>query len=127
MEEYFQKRKENGLDSTYFRKKLKQLGKSDEEVHEIFMELDDDWTKELLFENEIKYRRLYLTVGLIIGIGACILAILGALGFFMGGRLLVVWTGGIAGGFTLAIKGYFAGKNAKLRADRRRIKYKMFK
>lgn len=119
---YFEQRSQNNRDNKPIAEHLKNIGKTPDEIHEILIEFDDEWDRELLLRKEVKNAKIYF-----IGGSAAAIAI-GAFTIFtalnpIGMRLTYVWYGGVAGGLLLAIKGWNNLKKQENREKRLKIKY----
>lgn len=126
MEEYFAKRRESGLDSRYFQGKLEVLGKSEGEIHEILMELDNDWQKEMVFDAERKNLPWMLISGFFVVTVCFFMAVWGGQKNFLNNSMNILWAGGMATGLLGILKAISVRKKAVRRAERRRMKYKMY-
>jgi hypothetical protein len=101
---YFEQRSQNNPDSTSITDHLRHIGKSNDEIHEILIEFDDEWDRELLLRKELKNAKIYFTGGLSAAIAIGAFTIFSALNP-ISLRITYVWHGGIAGGLLLSIKG----------------------
>lgn len=107
-------------------KRFKQAGIPDESMHDILLELEDDAAKDETERIRSGSSKTKIIFGLGIAIPLMVLSILIALGKFFSGSAIVIWYGGIAYGLLMAQRGYADIKKAKLRKQRRAIKWSVW-
>lgn len=121
-----EKRTSNKINQTHFKKRLEILGKNENQIHEILVEIDDDCDKELLAGQGIKKAKTGLFISLFIALGFASLSIATALGYLLGGRIQVFFFGIIGASLVYTIKSYQEIKAVKHRKKRRAMKWDSF-
>lgn len=125
MEDYIsEKRNGRRIDEKSFTRRLEKLKKTDEQVHQIMIEMDDDCDKELLASSGVKKAKKGLVMSIVIGLSLAVFSILSALGHLFQGNVVVVFYGGIATAFLFGGKSYNEIVGVKLRRKRRELKWK---
>lgn len=129
VEEYIAKKREkHPIDTAQFRQRIHQLGFSEDQAHDILIEMDDDADAELLAGIGIKKARQRLVVSLVIGIAGIVFSIIAALGMLSGGfGILIIPFGLVGGAFITAGKASAEIGLVAKRKKRRRMKYEVWK
>lgn len=127
-EDYFQERVNSGTFSeTNYRRRLKKLRKTDGEIYDILIELDDDFDKFLLKGMPSKRAKLIAVLGFSAAISLMVITILMATGKFLSGNIIIVFTSGIGTGIVTGLKGLNELKMEKYRKERRMFKWENWK
>jgi len=121
--DYLDQRKDGTLDSSSIERRLRKMRKSQDQIHQIMIEFDDEWDRECIHTREVKNSTKLFYGGLLAAFCIGVISILSALGVRLFSNITIVWIGGVAGGFMLAIKGFNGMRKTKLREKRLKIKY----
>ena len=121
--DYLDQRKNQNLNSKSIERRLKNLGKNEDQIHQIMIEFDDEWDRECMHHREVKNSKTFFVGGLLAAFCAGIISILSALGFGILPNFTLVWIGGVSAGLMLALKGASGIRKSKLRTNRLKIKY----
>ncbi len=106
VEEYLENRRfKKNIPTSEFRFKLRKLNQNEEQINDLLLKMDDEWTKEQFMRAKLKTAKTNFILGITVSILAVLLAILGYLGYLAEGRVFIFYYGAIAGGIVLAIKG----------------------
>lgn len=123
--EYFieQKYLKNSTVENECRTQLKQTGKTEDEIHDILIEFDDEWTKEQL-QGESRKKAKFFIIGGGLGFvfGGVYLVYLALLGGFSTGSIVL-----LAGSALTVLKGFNEIADAKRRKVRRALKWTSWK
>ena len=121
--DYLDQRQKAELDTSSIERRLRKIRKNEDQIHQILIEFDDEWDRECNHQREVKNSQTIFVGGLIAAFCIGTISILSALGFGIFPNFTIVWVGGVAGGFMLAIKGFNGMRKRKLREKRLKIKY----
>lgn len=121
--DYLDQRQKAELDSASIERRLRKMRKNKDQIHQIMIEFDDEWDRECIHQREVKNSKTIFVGGLIAAFCIGTINIISALGFGPFPNFTIIWIGGVAGGFMLAIKGFNGMRKRKLREKRLKIKY----
>lgn len=125
-EDYFQERMSTGIyDEKTYTQRLKKLRKTDSQIQDVLIELDDDYTKFQLHGMTPKRAKLMALVGFSIAFTAILIAFLAALGTLLNGTFSTVLITGIGTGLVSGLKGLNELKMERYRKERRAIKWQI--
>ena len=121
---HFLKSQHNGTDSSNETKRaLSKLGKSEHQVHEIWMEFDTELEKEKIGIDALKKSKNHVIIGVVLALSMGFLSFLSALKIVTIGDRFFLFYGGVASGILLVMNGVRAQKNEKIRKKRRDLKW----
>lgn len=121
--DYLEQRKSAQLDLQSIRRRMEKIGKTEDEIHQLLIEFDDEWDREQLHLHEVKYAKSLFLGGLILAFSIGIVSILSAMNIGPFSRIPFIWYGGVAAGLLLAFKGRNGIRKTKFREKRLKIKY----
>lgn len=125
VEDYIsEKRNGQNLNKNTYTIRLKKLKKTEDQIHEIMMEIEDDCDRELLASSGVKNAKKGIIISVIVGLSLALVSILSALGYLFQGNLMVLFYGGIASAFFFGTKNYNEIVGVEHRRKRRELKWK---
>lgn len=121
---HFLKSQHNRTDSAHETKRaLSKLGKSEHQVHEIWIEFETELEKEKIGIDALKKSKNHVFIGVVLALSMGILSFLSALKIVTFGNQFFLFYGGVASGILLVMNGIRAQKNEKIRKKRRDLKW----
>ncbi|MDX2361024.1 MAG: hypothetical protein QNK23_09475 [Crocinitomicaceae bacterium] len=127
VEEYLSKRAlRDTIPHEELKRRLMRAGVQESSVHEITIELIDDWDREELALLKDKNSKRNVIFGAVVLLLSLIVAVLSALGIFPQGKMGLYMFGVMAAGILAISTGIVHLQKAKLRIDRRRIKWQVW-
>lgn len=125
---YLEDRKHKRFSSENFKNELRKLGKSEEEIHELYIEFDDEWTKEEMSLLNLKKSKGQMLLGALLAVGMGTASVLSAVQVFdTGKRGMIIFYGAVAAGLLLVMKGFNDMRMEKIRKKRRIMKWAAWK
>jgi cation transport ATPase len=127
LEDYLEQRKNHHIiPEIKLQQRFRRIGIPEEEMHEVLVELNHEWSKEQTNQINYKKAKTQIIFGLLISLLAMVLSILSALGLVFGSQLFIFTYGGIATGLIAAIAGYSTIRGARSKKKRRELKWSMW-
>lgn len=121
---YLEDRKNKRFSSEAFKNELRKLGKNEEEIHELYIEFDDEWTKEEMSLLNLKKSKGQMIYGTLLAVGMGTASILSAVQVYDAGTPgIIIFDGAVATGLLLFLKGFNDMRMEKIRKKRRIMKW----
>ena len=106
-----------------YTRRIQKLKKSEEEIHEILIEIQDDCQKEIIASNGIRNAKKMLILSVISGLILATVSIISAIGFLFQDKTTVLFYGGVAASIIYGAKNYRIIKSVDQRKKRRALKW----
>jgi hypothetical protein len=106
-----------------YSRRLQKTKKSEEEIHEILIEINDDCIKEISASSGVRNAKKMLLLSAIGGLILATVSIISALGFLFQDKTTVLFFGGVAASIIYGAKNYRVIKSVEQRKKRRALKW----